>query len=303
MIIEEYRRLAEELLAMPVIIGKKTAFETFAGAEYSLTIEAFMPDGRALQSGTSHNLGQGFAKAFGISYLGRDEKSHLPWQSSWGFSTRLIGGMIMTHGDDKGVVIPPKVAAVQAAIVPIFFNDSKRQVLEAATALRDALALAGIRVLLDDREEHNPGWKFNDHELKGVPLRIEIGPKDVAKQQCVLVRRHDGKKIFAALGGIAEKVKHELDSIQAELLDKAKAFLKDSIVKVTNKDALIKAIEERKLVLAPFCCEKDIEEELKAGTGGATSRCIPLDAPAIRDEKCVWSGRPAKAWVYFAKAY
>lgn len=302
MMIEEYRRVAEELLCLPVIVGKKTAFETFAGAQYSLTIEAFMPDGKALQSGTSHNLGQGFAKAFGISFVGRDEESHLPYQSSWGFSTRLIGGMIMTHGDDKGVVVPPKVALTQAVIVPIYFNDSREQVIAAAQELRDTLLHAGVRVELDDSEK-NPGWKFNDHELKGVPLRLEVGPKDVAKQQCVLVRRHDGKKVFAALGGIAERVKHELDDIQTEMLAKAKKFLSDSIVKVTEKDAFIKAVEERKLVLAPFCCEKDVEEELKAGTGGVTSRCVPLDAPAIKSEKCVWSGRPAKEWVYFAKSY
>ncbi|MEK6823294.1 MAG: proline--tRNA ligase [Nanoarchaeota archaeon] len=302
-IIMEYKALAEGLLALPVIVGKKTKHETFAGAEYSLTIETFMPDGKALQSGTSHNLGQGFARAFGINFLGRDGQSHVPWQSSWGFSTRLIGALIMTHGDDKGVVIPPKVAQTQVVIVPILFDKTKDVVLAECRALTDALKKDGIRVMLDDRDDHSSGWKFNDWELKGVPLRLELGPKDLEKKQVMLVHRHSGKKHAVSLDNVADVVHNELEQIQQEMLAKARTFLDASIVQVTTKEEFLDALEQKKLVLAPFCCESTVEEELKEATGGVTSRCIPLDAPEPKGMTCVWSGKPAKAMVYFAKAY
>jgi prolyl-tRNA synthetase len=303
LMIMEYKKVAEELLAVPVIVGKKTKYETFAGADYSLTIESFMPDGKALQSGTSHNLGQGFAKSFGISFLGKDSEQHVPWQSSWGFSTRLIGALIMTHGDDKGVIIPPKVAQYQAVIVPILFDKTKDAVLAECRALEEALRNDGIRIVLDDRDEHSSGWKFNHWELRGVPLRIELGPKDLEKKQVMLVHRHTGKKHPVSMDNLADVIEKELEQVQKELLAIAKKRLEDNIVKVTTKEQLLQALEQKKLALAPFCCDKEIEEELKAGTGGATSRCIPLDAPEPKGMKCVWSGREAKAWVYFAKSY
>jgi prolyl-tRNA synthetase len=262
-----------------------------------------MPDGRALQAGTSHNLGQGFGKAFGISFLGKDSQPHVPWQNSWGFSTRLIGALIMTHGDDKGVVIPPAVAQYQAVIVPILFDKTKEVVLKECKALESTLVKAGLRVMLDDRDEHSSGWKFNDWELKGVPLRIELGPKDLEKRQVVLVRRHDGKKKPASIDNLAQVVRQELDQIQKELFEKAKKFLDESIIQVNTKQQFLDALEKRKLVLAPFCMERDVEDEIKAATGGVTTRCIPLDAPEPKGQKCVWTGKPAKAMIYFAKSY
>ena len=190
--LNEYKKLAEDLMAIPVLTGVKTEKEKFAGAIETTAIEAFMPDGKALQLGTSHNLGQGFAKAFGIEYIGKDEKKHYPWQNSWGVSTRFIGGLIMTHSDDKGLVLPPKIAPDQVVIVPIIFDDTKDKVLKKAKEIKDKLKK--YSVIIDDREGYSSGWKFNEWELKGIPIRIEIGPKDIEKKQAVVVRRDTGKK-------------------------------------------------------------------------------------------------------------
>lgn len=302
LMIEEYKGLVEGLLAIPVIIGTKTEHEKFAGAQYTLTIEAFMPDGRALQCGTSHNLGQGFAEAFGISFLGEDGASHKPWQSSWGFSTRLIGALVMTHGDDKGLVLPPNAAREQAVIVPILFDDSKDAVLAECRALQKSLADDGIRAFVDDREGYNPGWKYNEWELKGVPLRIELGPKDLAKKQAVLVRRNDGHKTITPLGSIRAAVHQELEIIQQSLFARAKEHLEASITEVASKDEFIAAIEARKLVLAPFCCDIAVEDEIKEQTG-ATTRCIPINETPVSGQRCFWTGKKATHFVYFARAY
>src|SRR3989338_5244024 len=202
LMLEEYRKLCEEILAIPVITGYKSKAETFAGALYTTTLEALMPDGKALQMGTSHNLGQGFAKAFGIEFLGRDEEKHVPWQSSWGFSTRLIGALVMVHGDDKGLVLPPNIAPTEIVIVPIFKDENKAMVLEKAHDIKSKLR--GHSVILDDREGYTPGWKRSEWEMKGIPLRIEIGPKDIANSQAVLARRDTGEKKIVKLDNIFE---------------------------------------------------------------------------------------------------
>src|SRR3989344_3250723 len=190
-IIEEYKKLCEELLAIPVLLGRKSKNETFAGAKKTMTVEALMPDGKALQCGTSHNLGQGFAKTFGIRFKGIDEKEHIPWQTSWGFSTRLIGAITLLHGDDKGLVLPPRVARQKIVIVPIFTSENKEKIIGAALAIKKNLS--GLGSFVDERE-YSPGWKFSEWEMKGVTLRLEIGPKDLEKKQVTLVRRDSGKK-------------------------------------------------------------------------------------------------------------
>ena len=208
------------MLALTVFIGKKTEKEKFAGAKATYAIEGLMPDGKALQCGTSHNLGQGFAKAFKISFIGRDEKKHLPWQNSWGLSTRLIGAVVMTHSDDKGLVLPPKAAENKLVIIPIIFEDSKDEVLKKVKELKKELA--EYSPILDDREEYKPGWKFNEWELKGIPLRLELGPKDLEKAQVILVRRDTNEKITVSFKDIKKTIDKSLDKIQTDLFIKAK---------------------------------------------------------------------------------
>ncbi len=296
--LDSYERMAKDLLAVPMLKGVKTDKEKFAGAKYTTTIEAFMPDGKALQCGTSHNLGQGFAKAFGISYVDRDEKKKLPWQNSWGFSTRLIGGLVMTHSDDNGLVLPPSIAPIQVVIVPIFFKD-KEKVLKEANVLFKKLSKYSVK--LDDRDGYSPGWKFNEWEMKGIPIRIEIGPKDIEKKQVVLVRRDTREKEFVKLTELADKVKEAMDNMQNDLYCKAKKFLDDSIIKVDSWDDFIKVTSDKKIVLAPFCGEADCEDVIKDETGGVTSRCIPFDSKV--SGKCVKCGKEAKVMTYFSKSY
>ncbi len=298
--LNEYKKLCEELLAVPVLIGKKTEKEKFAGAKYTTTIEAFMPDGKALQCGTSHNLGQGFAKAFNISYLGKDGSKQIPWQSSWGFSTRLIGAMVMTHSDDKGLVLPPRIAPIQIVIVPIFREENKKDVLEKAREIKSKLKHHAV--ILDDREGYTPGWKFNDWELKGIPLRIEIGPKDIANSQAVLARRDTGEKKIVKIDKFSEEVKETLIDIQKSLYNKAKSFLDSSIQRANNWDEFRKITDSRQIALADFCGEISCEEEIKAETGGVTSRCIPFEQQK-HIEKCVHCGKDGRFTIYFSKCY
>lgn len=297
--LEDYKRLCEELLAIPVIAGLKTEKEKFAGALYTATAETLMPDGKALQMGTSHNLGQGFAKGFGINFLGKGGKQELPWQNSWGFSTRLIGALIMVHGDNKGLVLPPRVAEHKIAIVPIIFDKDKEKVLKKAADLKKKLA--AFNPILDDREEYTAGYKFNDWESKGIPLRVEVGPKDIAKKQVVVVQRHSGKKEFIKEKDLAKKLPKILETMQAELFEKAKVLLRANIVEAKSYDELKKAISDRKLVLAPFCGAVDCEDNIKADTT-ATSRCFPFDQKES-SMNCVRCGNPATKKSFFAKNY
>lgn len=301
MYIDLYKKLCEELLALPLLVGKKTDKEKFAGAEYTLTIEAFMPDGKALQCGTSHNLGQGFAKAFGINFIGKDEKTHLPWQNSWGLSTRLIGAVVMTHSDNKGLVLPPKVAEKQVVIVPIIFEKTKDEVLKAVKSLKQEI-MKKYRVMVDDRDDYNPGWKFNEWELKGIPLRIELGPKDLEKNQAVLVRRDNGEKKTVKFEDVASEIPKIFEQMEFDMFNKAKKRLESQIVETADWDEFVKGIKERKIVKTVFCGESECEDWIKDKTGGASSRCIPFDS-RITEGNCVHCGKPAKVEIYFSKSY
>ncbi|MBU89905.1 proline--tRNA ligase [Candidatus Woesearchaeota archaeon] len=297
--LKEYKNLCEELLAIPVLEGKKTDKEKFAGAKTTYAVEALMPDGKALQMGTSHNLGQNFAKAFNIKFLGKDEKEYLPWQNSWGFSTRLIGALVMSHSDDKGLILPPKVAPIQIVIVPIYKVDNKDKIVKKASEIKNKL---NYKTYLDDREEYTPGWKFNEWELKGVPLRIEIGPKDIEKNQVVLVRRDNNNKEFVKLSQLDKKVKDTLESIQNSLFNKAKKFLNSNITEAKNWNDFVKQIKNRKLVKSFFCGDIKCEDIIKDESKGATSRVIPFQQPK-KLGKCIHCSKEGKFLVIFGKAY
>ncbi|MBI4738659.1 proline--tRNA ligase [Candidatus Woesearchaeota archaeon] len=300
--LEKYKKLAEELLAIPVIYGKKTDREKFAGANYTMTIEAFMPDGKALQLGTSHNLGQGFMKAFNVSFLGKDGEAHVPWHSSWGFSTRLIGAAVLMHSDNKGLVLPPRIAPNKVVIVPIIFDETRSKVLAACDEVRQMLA--ELDPILDEREEYTPGWKFNNWELRGIPLRVEIGPKDLETHECVLVRRDGGKKQYIKIADIKEAVLVELEEIQHDLFAKAKKVLDGSITPVQNWAQFVDVAKERRLILAAHCGDMACEETIQEQTGGVTTRCVPFgDEKIKRAQACVHCGKPSKYCVYFSKSY
>lgn len=298
--LKEYQKLCEEMLAIPVIAGQKTDREKFAGAEYTTTVESLMSDGKALQMGTSHQLGQGFAKSFGISFLGKDGKKQLPWQTSWGLSTRLIGAIVMVHGDDKGLVLPPNIAPNKVVVIPIIFDKGKGQIIKKAKEL--ASELEEFDPILDDRDEYSPGWKFNQWEMKGVPVRIEIGPRDLEKSQAVLVRRDTGEKSPVKLKELKKAVEKILESMQSNLYKKAKKFLEENIVEARDWKQFQKAIQEKKLVRCDFCGEAACEEKIKDETGGATSRCIPLGSKAPQG-KCIHCAKKAKHVIYFSKSY
>jgi len=300
MILDEYETLAHDILAVPVITGKKSDKEKFAGAKYTTSIEGYMPDGKFLQCGTSHNLGQGFAKAFGISFQGEDDKDHLPWQTSWGVSTRLIGAVIMQHGDDKGLVLPPKIAPIHVAIIPIMIGKAKDDTI--AEAKKIGKELSGYDTVVDTREEYSAGWKFNQYEMKGVPLRVEIGPKDIEKKQVVIVRRDTGEKLFVKRAELKDQVKLLLEEIQNHLLDKAREGIKKSIVEPDTWEEFCKAGDEKKVIYAPFCGCEDCEEVIKDETKGVTSRCFPLEQKET-GKKCIKCGEKAQGYAYFGKCY
>ena len=306
-----YADFAVNDAAIPVIPGKKSDAEKFAGAEVTYSIEAMMGDGKALQSGTSHFLGQNFAQAFEIRFLDQGGQLQYCWTTSWGLSTRVIGALIMVHGDDQGLVVPPKLAPYQVVIVPIFKTDAeKATVLETARNLKAALAKAGIRVTLDEREGASPGWKFNDWEMRGVPLRVEIGPKDVAKQAAVLARRdrigREGKQ-SAALADLPQTIEGLLGEIQQSLYDKALAFRRANTVQAKNYDQL-KAAVETGFAYSYWCGSAECEAKIKEQTR-ATMRCIPLDqtlgegGQPVGPGVCVYCGQPARERAIFARAY
>jgi prolyl-tRNA synthetase len=299
-----YRDFAVNEAAIPVYYGRKSATERFAGADQTYAIEAMMGDGKALQSATSHNLGQNFAKAFEIKYLDKNGVLQHCWTTSWGLSTRFIGAIIMVHGDDQGLILPPRLAPYQLVIVPIYKSDEERtQVLEAARKLRSELVDANYRVILDERDGISPGFKFNDWEMRGVPLRIEIGPKDIAKGSVVLARRDKpGKegKSFVPQAGLSDAVAQMLDAIQKALYERALNFRNLNTADPANYDEF-KAGVEKGFAFSFWCgseqCEKTIKDETKA-----TVRCIPFDQPA-GSGSCIYCGKPAREKAYFAKAY
>lgn len=297
--IKLYEKLCKELLALPVLVGKKTDKEKFAGAKYTLTIEAFMPDGKALQCGTSHNLGQGFAKAFGISFLGKDEKKHTPWQNSWGLSTRLIGAAVMTHSDNKGLVLPPKIVKNKLVIIPILFDKTKDKTIK--TSKEIFKSLSKFDPILDDSEEHSPGYKFSEYEMKGVPIRIEIGPRDLEKKSVTIVKRNTGEKLQIKIKDLKKEIPKILKNIQEELFKKAKKFLESNIVEVNTWKEFKDAIKGRKIVKTIWCGDTKCEEDIKVKTG-ASSRCISLNSKKELG-KCPYCGKKAETEIYFSKSY
>ena len=296
-----YRDYIEKDLAIPVIVGRKTEKEKFAGALHTYTLEALMSDGKMLQAGTSHNLGQNFAKAFNIKYLDEDQQEKYVWQTSWGTSTRLIGALVMVHGDERGLKLPPKVAPVQVIIVPIMFDKTKKEVLEKAESICTILK-KDFRVEIDIRDGYTPGWKFNEWEMRGVPLRLEIGPKDMAQGQVMLVRRDTGEKMAVKEEKLAETVKELLDNIQENLFTQAKKFLEENIRETSDYNEFKKIIEkQRGLIKTYWCGSKDCEDKIKEETK-ASIRCIPFEQEEASG-KCIYCGKESSTLVYFARAY
>ena len=301
--LNEYREVIEKYLAIPVIVGKKTESEKFAGALYTTTLEAIMPDGKALQMGTSHNLGQNFGKVFDIKFIGEDEKEHFVWQTSWGFTTRLIGALIMVHGDDKGLVLPPKVAPIQVVIVPIPYKGADPAAIAAKTKeIFSSLKEKGVAVVLDDREEYTPGWKFNQWELKGVPIRIEIGPRDLKQQQAMIVRRDTGQKIPVKEKEVLNKVNELLEEIQHNLYARARINLETKTISAKDYEEFKKILKEKGgFIKAAWCGSPDCEAKIKEETG-ATIRLKPFEKETTTD-RCIYGGEEAQEVVYFARSY
>ncbi len=294
-----YAQFCEEVLAIPMVKGRKTDKEKFAGAEATYTIEALMHDGKALQSGTSHNFGDGFARAFNIQYTDKDNKLSYVYQTSWGMTTRLIGAVIMVHGDDNGLKLPPRVAPFQTVIIPIMQN--KPGVLDKANELAAALKAKGIRVKVDDTDKR-PGFKFSEQEMRGFPTRIEIGPKDIEAGTCIVARRDAGEKITVSLSEIETKLPEILDDIQKNMLETARKHRDAHTFSATNYEEFVDAINNKPgFVKAMWCGNVECENKIKDDTT-ATSRCMPFEQEKISDV-CVCCGKPAKALVYWGKAY
>ena len=292
-----YADFCEQVLAIPVIRGQKTDKEKFAGAEATYTIESLMHDGKALQSGPSHNFGDGFAKAFGIQYAAKDNTLQYVHQTSWGMTTRMIGAIIMVHGDNNGLVLPPRIAPTQVVIVPI--QQQKEGVLDKAFALKDVLS--NFRVKVDDSDK-SPGWKFSESEMRGIPVRVEIGPRDIENNEAVLVRRDTHEKITVSLDEIEAKVSELLDTIQSDMLERARAHRDSHTYVATTYDEFVKTINEKPgFVKAMWCGDQACEDKIKEDTA-ATSRCMPFAQENLSD-KCVCCGKPAKKMVYWGRAY
>jgi len=318
-ILQLYKKTIEEELAVPVITGKKSEKDKFVGAVYTDTLESLMPDGKALQMGTSHFLGQNFSKPFDVKYLDENNVETFAWQTSWGVSWRLIGGMIMTHGDDRGLVLPPKIAPIQVVIIPIYYSkEEKEKVMEYALKARDELVGENVRVHLDDREHLTPGFKFNDWEMKGIPVRIEIGPKDIAKNQIVLARRHNQTKnnlemMKTSLSVILEHVsdgivtnklpnyvKEELENIQKEMFDAAKKILDERIVRVSEYQQFKEQLDNGKMIDCSWCGNQTCEDKIKEETG-ADLRVIP--SGNAKAETCIYCKNSGTTNALFAKGY
>ena len=292
-----YADFCEEVLAIPVIRGQKTDKEKFAGAEATYTIEALMHDGQALQSGTSHNFGDGFAKAFGIQFADKDNVLKYVHQTSWGLSTRIIGALIMVHGDDNGLVLPPKIAPTQVIVIPI--QQQKEGVLEKAVELKDRLS--NFRVKVDDTDK-SPGWKFSECEMRGIPLRVEIGPKDMEKEQAVLVRRDTHEKKIVALADLEKEVESLLDTIQGDMLERARTHRDTHTSTAVTWEELVETVNTKAgFIKAMWCGDRACGDKIKEETG-ATSRCMPFAQEHLADT-CVCCGKPAKKMVYWGRAY
>lgn len=294
-----YKDVAENEMAIPVVSGRKTDKEKFAGAIATYTIEGLMHDGQALQCGTSHNFGDGFAKAFGVQFLDKDNQRKTVHQTSWGFTTRMIGALIMVHGDDSGLKLPPRIAPTQIMIVPV--QQQKEGVLDKAFSLRERLIKAGFRVKVDD-SDRSPGYKFADCEMRGIPLRLEIGPRDIEAGQAVLVRRDTGEKLTAPLDGLEKECGELLERIQSDMLERARKFMKERTTDAKSLEELVSSIDRRPgFVRAMWCGCRECEDKLKEYSG-ISARCIPFEQEKISDH-CVVCGKPASKMVYWGRAY
>lgn len=301
-ILDIYKKTVEEELAIPVITGKKSEKEKFVGAVYTTTMESLMPDGKALQMGTSHFLGQNFAKPFDVKFSDKDNVENYAWQTSWGVSWRLIGAMIMVHGDNKGLVLPPKVSPIQVVIVPIYYSeDDTKKVIEKANEIEKILLDKKIRVHVDRRSELTPGFKFHDWELKGTPLRIEIGPKDIAKQKVVIATRHNQEKTDLSIDKIDGEINGILEKIQNEMFDTAKKMLQERTISVDDYEKFKEELEKGGFLYAPWCGDESCEEKIKEETG-AEIRVIPFDGKN-QSTKCVYCGKPSTITPIFARGY
>jgi prolyl-tRNA synthetase len=294
-----YGDFCEEVLAIPVIRGRKSDKEKFAGAESTYTIEALMHDGKALQSGTSHNFGDGFARAFGIQYTDKDNTLKYVHQTSWGMTTRLIGALIMVHGDDSGLVLPPVIAPIQVDIIPVM--QKKEGVLDKAFQVKQQLQQAGLRVKVDDSDK-NPGWKFAEQEMRGIPVRVEMGPRDIAAGQAIIVRRDTREKITVAVDELAEKLKEVLELMQKDLLERARNHRNSHTYDAHNYEEFKEIVNNKPgFIRGMWCGDQACEDKIKEETT-ATSRCMPFTQESISDV-CVCCGRPAKKLMFWGKAY
>jgi prolyl-tRNA synthetase len=301
-ILELYKKTVEEELAIPVITGKKSEKEKFVGAVYTLTMESLMPDGKALQMGTSHFLGQNFSKPFDVKYADKENVESYAWQTSWGVSWRLIGGMIMVHGDDRGLVLPPRVAPIQVIIIPIYYSDEdKEKIQKISKEIEEKLREIKIRVQVDNREQLTPGFKFNDWEMKGIPLRIEIGPKDLEKEQVTFARRHNRQKDAQAITGLMDRVVSELDKIHNDMFADAKKILDNKTVEVDTYEDFKIELEKGRLIKAPICDNPDCEERIKEETS-ADVRVI-TEGIEDSDSKCIKCSNQSTIRPLFARGY
>ncbi len=295
-----YREICEKYLALPSLIGRKSRKETFPGAEYTYSMEFFMPHGKAIQGPDWHHDGQNFAKAYGIKFLNKEGKEEYAYQNTWAITTRMLGVMFAIHSDEKGLILPPKIASNKAVIVPILFEDSRDKVLKAVKEIEKDLDEYGL--IVDDREEYKPGYKFNEWELKGIPVRIEIGPKDLDKKEVVLVRRDNGKKEGVKLKDLKERIGEILEEIQDDMFKKAYKFLHESIVECKTIEEVKKALENKKIAFSPISDSDKVEEELKAIIAGSKVLNIP-DKQPDKKGKCIISKKEASYWAYIGKSY
>ena len=300
-ILEIYKSTVEDELAIPVITGKKTDKEKFVGAVYTTTMESLMPDGKALQMGTSHFLGQNFAKPFDVKYSDKDNVENYVWQTSWGVSWRLIGGMIMVHGDDKGLVLPPRVAPIQVVIIPIYYSEKDSQsVTQKAEEIEQSLLKQKIRVHVDKRSELTPGFKFHDWELKGIPIRIEIGPKDVANNKVVIAKRHNSQKSDLSFSQISNEIPKILEQINQNMFEAAKKMLDNNIFQINKYEEFKKAVEKGGFLLSPWCGNLECEEKIKEETG-AEIRVIPFNQKV--NGECIYCNNKSTSTPIFARGY
>jgi prolyl-tRNA synthetase len=301
-IIGIYDDVCKNYMAMPSLIGNKSEKEKFAGAEYTTSMEFIMPNGKAIQGPDFHHDGQNFAKAFDITFTDEKGEQQHAWQNTFAITTRMIGVLIAMHGDNKGLVLPPKLAPTQVVIVPILFEDSKKDILKEAKDIKKQLEKKGISVYLDDRENYSPGWKFNQHEMQGIPVRIELGPKDLEKKKAMVARRDNGEKQSLDLVAIADEVKLVLENMQTSLFENAEKVLKERIATVENMKDANKQLENKMILFAPWCGSVACEENFKEATG-AKSLNSPEEQPEIKGKKCFACEEQAKRWFYLGKSY